>query len=82
MSVRCKKRPERVEGEGRRRALRAWYTYTTFGVPGHWTSDVESLCGDAAGGGGAALEAVVLDGVDVLLNVGPKVLYRCKNARW
>ena len=45
------------------------------GVPG------ESLCGDAAGGGGAALETVVLDGVDVLLDVWPEVLGNTERRR-
>ena len=45
------------------------------GVPG------ACLCGDAAGGGGAALEAVVLDRVDVLLDVWPEVLGNTERRR-
>ena len=37
-------------------------------------------CGDFTSRGGAALEAVVLDGVDVLLNVGPEVLHQRRDA--
>lgn len=40
---------------------------------------IVASCRNTAGGGGAALEAVVLDGVDVFLDVWPEVL-RAANA--